>query len=164
MVTELGVRPVAIGEYFYRIAAAHAFRVVREYMAELLSPHQYGIGISNGCEKIIHNISHSLTNLSNDPSPPLACLSEIGEIDTIDRSRLLEKLYSIDELNSLWRIVHFAYNTPSALLLSKTNVHLQSENGVRQGDPLSSLLFCLGIKDILDSASASASVRIIWFH
>ena len=60
-----GVRPVAIGEYFYRIAAAHAFRVVREYMAELLSPHQYGIGISNGCEKIIHNISHSLFFLIN---------------------------------------------------------------------------------------------------
>ena len=57
-----GVRPVAIGELFYRIAAAHAFRVVREYMAELLSPHQYGIGISNGCEKIIHNISHSLSH------------------------------------------------------------------------------------------------------
>lgn len=63
-----GVRPVAIGEVFYRIAAAHAFRVVREYMAELLSPHQYGIGISNGCEKIIHNISHSLTTVSNDSS------------------------------------------------------------------------------------------------
>ena len=37
-------------------------------------------------------------------------------------------------------------------------MHLSSENGVRQGDPLSSLLFSLGIKDVLESISTTASV------
>ena len=55
--------------------------------------------------------------------------------------------------------MHFAYNSPSPLLLGNSKgVHLSCENGVRQGDPLSSLLFSLGIKDLLESVSRTGSV------
>jgi hypothetical protein len=156
-----GVRPIAVGELFYRVAAAHAACIVRDDAAELLAPHQYGVGVNNGCTKIIHNISYSLTTVTNDT--PLACLSVdfSNAFNTIDRSKLLKDVYSNESLSPIYRLVHFAYNNPSPLLLSKSRgVHLESRNGVRQGDPLSSLLFSLGIKDILDCVSRSASITL----
>src|SRR5271168_2016065 len=112
-----GVRPIAIGELLYRVAAAHAARIVRTNAIELLAPHQYGVGVKNGCELIVHTISHSLTNIDNNS--PLACMSVdfSNAFNTINRSRLLTQLYSTDSLSSIFRLVHFAYSTPSPLLL-----------------------------------------------
>jgi hypothetical protein len=77
---------------------------------------------------------------------------------------LLKKLYSTIELEQAWRIAHFAYSTPSVLLVGdKSQPHLTSSNGVRQGDPLSTLLFSLAIHDTYDSVAKSAAVTLYGF-
>ena len=84
--------------------------------------------------------------------------------NTVDRGMLLRKLYSTTELEQAWKIGHFAYSTPSLLLLGdKSQPHLTSSNGVRQGDPLSTLLFSLAIHDTYDSVAESASVTLYGF-
>ena len=57
-----GVRPIAIGEVFYRLAAVLAVRRVTAAASALLVPHQYGIGVASGAERILHSMQHTLTD------------------------------------------------------------------------------------------------------
>jgi hypothetical protein len=58
-------------------------------------------------------------------------------------------------LNTLWRLVDFAYSQPSDLLIrngdGKLYPGITSSQGVRQGDPLSSLLFALAIQPVYEA-------------
>ena len=56
-------RPIAMAELFYRMAAVRAVRSVMDVTAQLLGPHQYGVGVSAGCEHIIHCMQHSLSHI-----------------------------------------------------------------------------------------------------
>ena len=53
---------------------------------------------------------------------------------------------------------------PSQLLLQRCGgQHLLSSNGVRQGDPLSAILFCLYIRDVLTTVGVQAEVEVQGF-
>ena len=56
-------RPIAMAELFYRMAAVRAVRSVMHVAAQLLGPHQYGVGVSAGCEHIVHCMQHSLSHI-----------------------------------------------------------------------------------------------------
>ena len=62
-------RPIAMGELLYRPAAAHAVQAVSKEARALLAPHQYGIGVSGGCEHIVHHMQHSLSDNDDDITP-----------------------------------------------------------------------------------------------
>jgi hypothetical protein len=135
-----------------------ALRRVKAVAADLFSPYQFGVGIPNGCEKIIHSLQHVLTD---GTSRQMALQLDISNaFNSCDRAKLLEKLYNSPELAPIWRMVTFGYATSSPLLLQNCpGQHIASNNGVRQGDPLSSLLFCLYIKDALEDVAHHASVH-----
>ena len=81
-----------------------------------------------------------------------------------DRVRLLRELYALRELQSLYRIAHFAYAQPSVLVLAGCDgLMIESVQGVRQGDPLSALLFCVYMRDILRRVSEQTGVRVYGF-
>ena len=153
-----GVRPIAMGELFYRVSAILAMHRVRDIAANLLLPHQYGVGVPGGCERIVHSLQHCLTDRSHR-----VCALKIditNAFNTVDRVQLLNKLYAIPQLSPIWRLVQFAYATDSPLLLQRCeNVSLSSSNGVRQGDPLSGLLFCLYLQETLAAVAQEASVQ-----
>ena len=49
----------------------------------------------------------------------------------------------------------------SQLLLQRCEgQHLQSANGVKQGDPLSAILFCLYLRDVLTTVGVQAEVEV----
>jgi hypothetical protein len=157
-----GVRPIAIGEVFYRLAAVLAVRRVTAVASTLLMPHQYGIGVASGAERILHSMQHTLT----DKQRRLAALKcDISNaFNCCNRALLLERLYSTPELSALYSIADFAYSTPSTLLLERGDGDsIQSSNGVRQGDPLSTLLFCLYMRDVYASVAAAADVTLYAF-
>ena len=139
------IRPIAIGEIFYRVAATLALQTIRDAISNLLKPIQLGVGVSGGCEAIIHNLQHLLEQ-SDHPVAALA-VDFKNAFNTISRQTVLESLYAQPTLNTLWRLVDFAYSQPSDLLIKngdgKLYPGITSSQGVRQGDPLSSLLFIL---------------------
>jgi Reverse transcriptase (RNA-dependent DNA polymerase) len=153
-----GLRPIAVGELFYRIAGSIAVRSVRAAATSLLVPHQYGFGLRNGCEQIVHSLQHSLTD--KDRRCAVLQLDLINAFNCVDRPRLLTTLYNTPQLAPIWRIVNLAYATDSPLLLDRgESQFMSSSNGIRQGDPLSSLLFCFYIKDALADVAQCNQVQ-----
>jgi len=108
---------VAIGEVFYRLAARYALEKLKKIVGELLAPHQYAVGVSSGCEAIVHSIRQDLT----DSSTPAALMKvDISNaFNSIDRASVLNTLYNTPELAELYRITNFSYGSPSLLLLEE---------------------------------------------
>ena len=154
-----GVRPIAIGELFYRLAGIIAVRKVTAAAAALLRPHQYGVGVSCGAERILHSLQHSLS----DGKAKLALLKvDISNaFNSCDRARMLQQLYATPQLQALYRIADFGYSTPSQLLLQRCEGQsILSSNGVRQGDPLSAVLVCPYMTEVYEQVAQQADVTL----
>jgi hypothetical protein len=107
---------------------------------------------------------HQFASASLRPPPPpvdntprpLACLSIdiTNAFNTINRAAVLKAAYANDDLRPSWRMLAFAYGQTGWLLMkcgsgaADNDAFIQSENGVRQGDPLSSLLFSIAMRDV----------------
>jgi hypothetical protein len=154
-----GVRPIAIGEVFYRLAAVIAVKKVVIQAVDLLAPHQYGVGMSSGAERILHSMQHTMADKTLKYAAMKIDVS--NAFNSCDRARMLNELYATPQLASLFRIADFAYSTSSMLLLERCEGdHIESSNGVRQGDPLSSLLFCLYVRSMYAQLAEKADVTL----
>jgi len=168
-----GRRPVAMGELVVKMAGRYALSLVMAEARAVLHPHQYGVGIPDGCAQVVHSIRHLLCDMqaagdvlaprggpqlcATGPSSgrPLACLSidMRNAFNTLDRRVMLTKLYGTPGLRACWNMAAFAYGQPSLLVMqcsgtvADCDACIESRNGVRQGDPLASLLFCLAMHD-----------------
>ena len=85
-----GLRPIAMGELFYRLAALIMTRKVAAVAASQLSPHQYGVGVSSGAERVVHSLQHALADTTRRLSLLQVCLSSSRsrpsrQPDVIDR-------------------------------------------------------------------------------
>ena len=139
-----GRRPVAIGDMFYRMAARFALSLVMESAQRALRPHQFGVGVEDGCTQVVQSLQHllSLPPAPAPPSPrpphqfafsrprpapepadptlrPLACLSidVANAFNSVDRAAVLRAVYDSPELAQCWRMVAFGYGQPSPLLM-----------------------------------------------
>jgi hypothetical protein len=149
-------RPIAMGELFYRVAAVRAVRAASDSARGLLAPHQYGVGVPGGCEHIIHCMQHSLTHIADDRPLAAVKVDISNAFNTCQRPRLLSLLLKTPQLSSLHRLAYWAYSQPTTLIPQCKGAvseerFIQSANGVRQGDPLSTLLFCLYLKPAIDA-------------
>ena len=115
-----------------------------------------------GAERIVHSLQHELTD--TDKRLALLQLDIANAFNSCDRVRVLRELYARPELQSVYRIADFAYSQPSTLALSGCDGQcIESAQGVRQGDPLSALLFCVYMKRLLEQVSDATGVRVYGF-
>ena len=170
-----GRRPVAMGDIFYRMASRYALQLVTLRAQALMAPHQYGAGQPDGCTQIVQSVQHLLTTVSASDSPgtscsvtsrrPMACLSVdvANAFNSVDRAAVLRAVYSSPELAQCWRMVEFGYGSPSLLLMrcddtvSDSEAFVESQTGVRQGDPLAGLLFSLTMHSTYDAVAKLTS-------
>jgi len=139
-----GRRPVAMGDMFYRMASRFALSLVMEPAQRALRPHQFGVGVEDGCTQVVQSLQHLLSlppeSAPPDPMPPhrfavsvarpvpepadptprpLACLSidVANAFNSVDRAAVLRAVYGTPELAQCWRMVAFGYGRPSWLLM-----------------------------------------------
>ena len=73
----------------------------------------------------------------------------------MSRAQVWRALQSHESTEPIWRMFHWAYATPSPLLVyNRTRLHtmLQSSEGVRQGDPLAGLGFAISVQPMYVAA------------
>ena len=139
---------------FLRAASSLSLRLLPPgALSRLLAPLQLGIGAAGGVEAIIHRVQ---ALLELHPDHVLLSLDFVNGFNSMFRHVMLKRLYSLPELSSLWRIADLCYGIPSPLhLFDRAGLveSFTSQRGSRQGCVLGTLLFCLGLQPILESAS-----------
>jgi hypothetical protein len=139
-----GVRPIAIGEVWRRVAAKVAAKLVQVSTKDIFGDLQMGINTSNGCEKIIHNLN-ALVDSGALQDQVLAKIDWRNAFNTCDRIVLFNAVRA--HLPSLSKFVESCYLGQPNLFYHDTI--LKSAKGVQQGDPLAPLLFCLVQHDLV---------------
>ncbi|RYF09339.1 MAG: hypothetical protein EOO40_07070, partial [Deltaproteobacteria bacterium] len=155
-----GVRPIAVGEIFYRCAMKAIVR--QTFHQDSLKPFQLGVGSKGGVEPVVRfgeqfaegHMSHT-HGVSLDFS---------NAFNSVARSAVAESTFKFAP--KLYKATRWAYSKPSPLLLAPrppsegleapvqptgTDAwfqELESAEGVRQGDPLGPALFSLAIRPL----------------
>ena len=143
-----GYRPLGIGDALYRLACRAALFQLGPGLGSLLAPLQLGIGISGGCE--IGGRVGQLIMASPPTSNLIITSTDLKNgFNELGRSRQLAGLMRFAP--GLLRWFQWAYGRPTPLILDGQTVG-HSSTGCRQGDPLSSLCFCVGIHGVLEEA------------
>ena len=149
------VRPIALGSTFYKLTAMVALAPLAKNIENTLLPIQLGVNVKGGVE----TATHILRCAALDPAKEIALFvcDFKNAFNTRDRAEIMQELFSTEALKPLWRLAFWAYEHDSPLWVhghgNKVLAVLSSSEGVRQGDPLSSLLFALSVKKLYIRAS-----------
>ena len=141
------VRPIAIGEVWYRLATQCIITVVADE-GRALAPLQLGVGVPGGAEAFAHGARAALLA---DPEAYLLTLDVENAFNSVSRSAIFEAVQ--DRVPQLLKFVQWAYGGHTDLHImgaAPGTPPVQSQTGVRQGDPLGPLLFALALQGPLE--------------
>ncbi|CAI7854995.1 unnamed protein product [Closterium sp. NIES-54] len=138
-----GARPITIGECLTRLAAKAALSAMGEAARVFFLPLQYGVAVPGGAETVIHA---ARAYLDVHPTSMVLQADIANAFNSVLRHAIATALQD-PALSPLLPFVKLTYGNPSQLLLDVNfnSEPLQSERGVRLGDPLGPLLFAAGI-------------------
>ena len=138
-----GIRPIAVGLSLRRLVAKCASLPMIQSVGADLAPQQLGCGIPLGCDAAAHATRCYLHNMP--PKHLLLKLDFKNAFNSLRRDKMLEAVkHSAPEL---FPFIYSAYAKPSHLFCGDQVI--QSAEGVQQGDPLGSLLFCMTIQPVV---------------
>jgi hypothetical protein len=110
-----GVRPIAIGEAFYRLSAMYATGLISHELPDVFEPIQLGVGARGGVSRALHIIQAGLELLG--PETVLLKCDIKNAFNERKREQILAELFKEKRLQPLWRFAHWAYRTSSPLLV-----------------------------------------------
>ena len=140
-----GIRPIAVGYVWRRLAAKVACRHVKEAAIALLAPRQLGFGIPGGAEAAVRSARVYMENMSSEKL--LVNIDFRNAFNTFRRDFVLE---AVDKYFP--QLLSFASSTMDFTSdLQFGDFVPRSAEGVQQGDPLGPLYFCLVCKELLES-------------
>jgi hypothetical protein len=142
-------RPLGIGECWYRLLGKTVMLAKGREVGRALLPLQLGVGMKGGSE-IAGRLAQVM--LDADPTTAVINLDISNAFNTIPRKLMWKGV--CETCPELCRWFQWAYGAPTELRLSDGSVACMSETGSRQGDPLASLIFCLGFQYGLRELSA----------
>jgi len=140
-----GIRPIAVGYVWRRIAAKVACSHVKDACASLLAPRQLGFGVSGGAEAAVRAARRFLDNMQ--PGQLFLKIDFRNAFNTLRRDAILEAI----EKHFPELLLYAASTISSPTDLQFGQFVLLSEEGAQQGDPLGPLYFCLVFKEVLES-------------
>ena len=138
-----GIRPIALGELFGRLAGKAAAIIKRsEFLAFFQPRNQFGVSASAGSEAIIHAITTALTK---HPEWVLIQLDFRNAFNTVSRQLIRSQL--VLHFPELLPYFDARYGRATRLLVHGRVIW--SMIGVQQGDPLGPFFFALALNAVL---------------
>ena len=150
-----GIRLIAAGAVFRRVAAKCAIIQVKQAVVALCSPMQLGCGIPGGIDAGIH-ASRALLQCGTADEIMLK-IDFSNAFNCIRRDHLAECI--AQHIPALSAFFTACYEDASYLTFGDHTI--SSAEGLQQGDPMAPLLFCLGIRGILTSLKSKATVAYL---
>lgn len=142
-----GIRPIAVGNFFRRLVAKLCCFHVKECLADLFRPLQFGFGTRGGGEAVVHSARQFLLHNIEVADQVFLKLDFRNAFNTINRKLMLTEVVKFSP--DIFPFVYQCYGKPSFLMFGKEVI--LSRSGVQQGDPLGPLLFCLTINNLIKS-------------
>ncbi|HYC00552.1 MAG TPA: hypothetical protein VEC57_15570 [Candidatus Limnocylindrales bacterium] len=141
-----GLRPIAVGELFPKLAGLHVLDQIGGALPALLGPVQKGVGVAGGCERGVHVLQAALELGGDDVV--LGKTDIANAFNTVPRGRMLADCYAHPELAPAFRQLDWSYNEPTRLLVVDHGVVrvVWSCEGTRQGDVLSQAAFAVSAR------------------
>jgi hypothetical protein len=150
-----GVRPIAVGLVWRRIAAKTICYHVSPRSSDLFAPRQLGFGIRGGIESAVRAVRSYMENLQ--PGQAVIKIDFKNAFNTIRRDVILEAVEKY--FPEVQAYANASLGCSSHLAFGE--FLLASEEGAQQGDPLGPWYFCLAIKDLLDGLNSELVVAYL---
>ncbi|XP_076956600.1 uncharacterized protein LOC143631862 [Bidens hawaiensis] len=132
-----GIRPIAVGSIWRRVVSKVAMKGVGKDMAKYLGDFQFGVGVLNGAEAVLHSANRFVNAHHRDGSLAMLTIDFSNAFNLVDRTALLNEVRKMCPSISAW--VDFLYGQPARLYVGNDNIW--SSTRVQQRDPLGPLLF-----------------------
>ncbi|XP_063366199.1 uncharacterized protein LOC134654659 [Cydia amplana] len=146
-----GVRPIAVGSTFRRLASKIAVRYILAKLQKIFEPVQLGFGVRGGCEAAVHALR---SYLEAGQCEVLLKIDVKNAFNSLNRDILLSEVKS--HIPEIYNYLLHCYGDPSKLMYHSHE--LSSEVGCQQGDPLGPAIFSLGINQIIKNLSSKFNV------
>ncbi|KAC9715903.1 hypothetical protein E3N88_45346 [Mikania micrantha] len=140
-----GIRPIAVGGIWRRLVSKVAMKKVGKEMTQYLGDHQFGVGVPNGAEAVLHSANMFLNSFHADGFLALLTVDFSDAFNMVDRATFLQEVHQ--RCPSIYRWVQFLYAQPARLYVG--NECIGATTGVQQGDPLGPLLFALALHPLI---------------
>eukprot|EP00598_Pedospumella_elongata_P004654 CAMPEP_0184971534 /NCGR_PEP_ID=MMETSP1098-20130426/3751_1 /TAXON_ID=89044 /ORGANISM="Spumella elongata, Strain CCAP 955/1" /LENGTH=1204 /DNA_ID=CAMNT_0027493679 /DNA_START=193 /DNA_END=3807 /DNA_ORIENTATION=- len=152
-----GLRPLGIGDPWYRLGAQMITARISAETAAHLAPLQVGSGMPSGCEIAARTMQIAL-DCDGGGAAGDVCLISIdirNAFNSIRRKHILQGIR--DHCPGLEPYFRLFYGRATELRLSSGELAVPSGTGVRQGDPLAMILFALGFQAALEELKCAHS-------
>ena len=147
-----GIRPIAIGSIYRRLASKICARFATGQLASQLEPTQLGVGTEGGTEAAVHaarEFVHSPDHASINQINILTKIDIKNAFNSIHRSAFLTCVR--EKCPQIYPLLYQAYSSTNPLYYRTTKI--ESRSGLHQGDPLASLSFALTINEAVSRIS-----------
>ena len=151
-----GIRQIAVGNVFRRLASKIAAKRVMPELRWQLPPVQLGVGVSGGCVAAAHAVRAFVQSTVVPENNVLVKLDMKSAFNTVRQDHFFEVCSSITP--SILRLASTAYATSSHLVIG--NETILSETGVQEGYPLGPVIFALAVDEIARSVRPPIN---IWY-
>ena len=140
-----GIRPIAVGCTWRRLAAKLAIKMLSDQAPEMLLPHQVGVGVPLGAEALTKATKKIANQNKNVEDFVIFTVDFSNAFNSVSRNAFLRETRI--HFPQIYNWVRWCYSQPSNLIIAPGTT-ISSQEGAQQGDPLGPLLFSLALHPI----------------